>query len=181
MSTLLGFDQQVFFVINHLPHGSILNLIGQFFSGIGTFGIIWFILGAWLFLKEEKKDHWFWAPVVLAGIGSWLLADAILKPLIARARPAIEMGAIIVGSQSKDAAFPSGHATIAFAMAGVLSHKEPRWRWVFYLLAVAIAFSRIYLGKHYPLDVIGGAVVGWIIGKGALLASSKLRAATKTS
>ncbi|MBI3385795.1 phosphatase PAP2 family protein [Candidatus Gottesmanbacteria bacterium] len=181
MNTLLNLDQQLFLVINHLPHVYLLNLIGLFLSGIGMAGIVWFVLGAWLFFREEKRDHWFWAPVVLAGIGSWLLADAILKPLVARVRPAIEMGAIIVGSQSKDAAFPSGHATIAFAMAGVLSHKEPRWRWVFYLLAVAIALSRIYLGKHYPLDVIGGAVVGWIIGKGALLASSKLRAATKTS
>jgi len=53
-------------------------------------------------------------------------------------------------------------------MAVVLSHKEPKWKWVFFALAILISFSRIYLGKHYPLDVIAGGVLGWIIGKVSL-------------
>lgn len=175
MNTLLALDQQLFLWINHLPHERLFNLFGQFLSGIGMLGIIWFILGAWLFFKEEKKDRGFWLPILFAGSGSWLVTEAILKPLVNRLRPAVEMGAIIIGSPARDASFPSGHATIAFAMAAVMSKKEPRWRWGFYLLAVAISLSRIYVGKHYPLDVVGGAIIGWIIG----IASLRLAAIIK--
>ena len=59
-----------------------------------------------------------------------------------------------------DAAFPSGHAATSFAAATVLSFARPRWAPAFYLLALAIGFSRVYVGVHYPLDIVGGAVLG---------------------
>ena len=59
-----------------------------------------------------------------------------------------------------DASFPSGHAATSFAAATVLSFARPRWAPAFYLLALAIGFSRVYVGVHYPLDIVGGAVLG---------------------
>jgi undecaprenyl-diphosphatase len=59
-----------------------------------------------------------------------------------------------------DASFPSGHAATSFAAATVLSFARPRWAPAFYLLALAIGFSRVYDGVHYPLDIVGGAVFG---------------------
>jgi undecaprenyl-diphosphatase len=59
-----------------------------------------------------------------------------------------------------DGAFPSGHAATSFAAATVLSVARPRWAPAFYLLALAIGFSRVYVGVHYPLDIVGGAVLG---------------------
>ena len=151
MSQLLVFDQQLFFVINHLPHNFIFNLLALLVSGVGTFGIIFFVLGMR-----------FWKPLFLSGVGSWLIAEVILKPLFARPRPDASAGF----------AFPSGHATIAFAMATVLSKKVPKWRFALFLLATAIAISRIYLGKHYPLDILVGAFLGIIIGWLSLMLAS---------
>ena len=160
MELLLTLDRQLFFFINHLPHLAVSNTVALAISGVGTAGIIWFVLATVLFLKEEKKDHWFFIPVLAAGGTSWLMVEKIIKPLIARPRPTFEMGAIILGNNLPDFSFPSGHATIAFAMAVVLSRKEPKWKWVFYTLAILISFSRIYIGKHFPFDVLVGALLG---------------------
>ena len=164
MERLLALDQQLFLLINHLPHLAVSNTVALAISGVGTAGIIWFTIAILLFLREEKKDHWFFLPFILAGGTSWTIVELFLKPLIARVRPNEIMSAIIVGSGSDGFSFPSGHATIAFAMAVVLSHKEPKWKWIFYTLAVLISLSRIYLGVHYPLDIIAGGVLGWGIG-----------------
>jgi undecaprenyl-diphosphatase len=62
-----------------------------------------------------------------------------------------------------DASFPSGHAATSFAAATVLALARPRWAPAFYLLALAIGFSRVYVGVHYPLDIVGGAVLGVVL------------------
>jgi membrane-associated phospholipid phosphatase len=59
-----------------------------------------------------------------------------------------------------DGSFPSGHATASFACAAVLAFWAPRGAPAFFLLAAAIAWSRVYVGVHYPLDVVGGAALG---------------------
>jgi len=62
-----------------------------------------------------------------------------------------------------DGSFPSGHAATSFAAATVLTLYLPRWAPLWILLAVAIGFSRVYVGVHYPLDVVGGAVLGVLV------------------
>jgi undecaprenyl-diphosphatase len=62
-----------------------------------------------------------------------------------------------------DGSFPSGHAATSFAAATVLTFAWPRWWPAFFLLAVAIGFSRVYVGVHYPLDVVGGAALGILV------------------
>ncbi|HEY6836497.1 MAG TPA: phosphatase PAP2 family protein [Gaiellaceae bacterium] len=59
--------------------------------------------------------------------------------------------------------FPSGHATIAFACATVIAWRAPRLAFPAFALAAAIAWSRVYVGVHWPLDVLGGAVLGTLI------------------
>lgn len=157
-------DTSLFLAINHLPHTAITDAIALALSGAGSAGLIWFALAGWLFLREERKHHSFFLPIGCAGAASGIIVNAILKPLVARPRPDVSLPAIIVGETSWGYSFPSGHATMAFAGAVVLSKTEPRWRWALYTLAILISLSRIYLGQHYPLDVAAGAGLGWSIG-----------------
>ncbi len=169
MNAILRFDSTFFLLLNHLPHNALFNTFGIGLSAIGTAGIVWIALGVILFFREEKKDHLFFAPILLSAGASWILVEKIIKPFVARPRPTLEMGAIILGLDLADFSFPSGHATIAWALATVLAHKEPKYKLFFFILAFLISFSRIYIGKHYPLDVIAGGVLGWGIGRITLL------------
>lgn len=84
-------------------------------------------------------------------IKQWVERD---RPAVADPEPAtlVELPATF--------SFPSGHATVSFACATVLALAVPRLRWPLFALATLIAFSRVYVGVHYPFDVLAGAVLG---------------------
>lgn len=164
MQLPLALDRQLFLLINHLPHPPLVDGAAMILSGIGTAGMIWIFLGVVLFIREERKDHWFFLPLITSFLLAWLAIEAYVKPWFGRIRPMPNWGAQLIIDSPGSYSFPSGHATVAFALATVLSAKEPRWKWWFYLLAAAIATSRVYLGVHFPADVIAGGVLGLIIG-----------------
>lgn len=169
MDFLSAADGFLFILINHLPHPTAANLVALTLSGVGSFGIIWFVISLLYFIREEKQDHMFFLPIITAVILSFAVSEYILKPLFIRPRPDLSVDAIIVDLINKGYSFPSGHAAVAFAGATVLSVYESRYRLWLYILAFLIAMSRIYLGKHYPSDIIIGAILGYLIGTLALI------------
>ena len=78
-----------------------------------------------------------------------------LKEIISRPRPL---------NESEEVSFPSGHSALAFTMATVAGHEYPRLRIPLYATAFGTAFARVYLGRHYPSDVIFGALIGTLAG-----------------
>lgn len=109
-----------------------------------------------------------WRPTVgalVAGWGGWWLAKGV-KSVIERGRPEAELGEGVVRSTAvtEGLGFVSGHATVAFACAAVLVPYLPRpWRAVAWGLATAVALSRVVVGAHLPLDVVGGAALGLLL------------------
>lgn len=93
--------------------------------------------------------------VLTADAAAELLAD-LGKTLVHRHRPFVHQ----LGSPVSTHAFPSGHTATSVACAVVLASFVPRLRVPLYALAALIAFSRLYNGDHFPLDVLGGAVLG---------------------
>ena len=139
-------------MIHHRWHP--LDDVFVWLSKVGGYGLIWLGFGLALSLVWRRAT-----PFVLV-----LLADAaadglatILKVVVGTRRPS-DGGPLIAIPHSDS--FPSGHTATSFACATVLAALVPRAAPAFYLLALAIGYSRIYVGVHWPLDVVGGAVLG---------------------
>ena len=91
-----------------------------------------------------------------AFIESGFIAYA-LKKIVSRPRP-------LDNNLKETDSFPSGHVVLAFTIATVVGNQYPKLRVPLYIMAFGTAFSRIYLGKHYPSDVIAGAIIGTLVG-----------------
>jgi undecaprenyl-diphosphatase len=109
------------------------------------------------------RRPWLFFQVAVADFAGQLISYG-LKQAIGRKRPSdVYVTPTPLVHAPHDGSFPSGHATVSFACATLLSFYAPRAAPAFFLLAVAIAWSRVYVGVHYPLDVLGGAVLGVVI------------------
>lgn len=92
-------------------------------------------------------------------------ADDLLKDLIERPRPEHLVSGLHVREHIDGYGFPSGHTTMAFALAGALHPMlPPAWRRVAWGLAVVVGLARLHVGVHLPMDVVGGAALGIAIG-----------------
>jgi len=124
-------------------------------------GVILFILLIWILTKQKKVLRHL---IFLYAIQSVVIYG--LKFLIGRERPfhfLQEMASKLPRGTGEilDPSFPSAHAALAFMMATLLAHWFPRYLILFYIAAGFIAWTRIYLGLHYPTDAFAGALLGY--------------------
>jgi undecaprenyl-diphosphatase len=131
-------------------------------SELGDFSLVWFILGA---LRGLRSEHdWHAAVRVGAGLGvESLLVNGVIKSLFGRARPRWDVERPFRLRRPHTSSFPSGHATSAFAAAGMLAEDDVLWP-AYYALAVVVASSRVYVKVHHPSDVVAGAAIGVLLG-----------------
>ena len=126
-----------------------------FITRLGNGGFIW-ILGS-ILLLAPKKTRKIGVMALAALVGSVLIDNVILKNVVARTRPYEVIGGLtsLIGIQ-KDFSFPSGHTGSSFAVAVVMFRGLPKK----FGVPALIGFSRLYVGVHYPSDVLGGALIG---------------------
>lgn len=103
--------------------------------------------------------------LVVAGTTAWILAK-VVKELIVRGRPGSLLEDVVLrDAPSGGRGFVSGHAAVAVALATVVHpYLGPVARRVATAAALGVCFARVYVGAHLPLDVVGGAAMGWAIG-----------------
>jgi membrane-associated phospholipid phosphatase len=153
-------DAMLFIQINHLPHPKRLDRLISRFSWLMTGGHAWILFiafNAFLDRRRAKKALAIFPPLYLATC----TVEIPIKRYFRRRRPFISIvRAIVVGRKPGSYSFPSGHSAAAFAGATLLQACYPRARWPLFAIAVLVAFSRVYLGAHYPGDVLSGSLAG---------------------
>ncbi len=167
ISWILYQNTILFYFINNGLNNPFFDFLMPAITNFGSFiamGIICILM--YIFGGENTRK------VALIGLAALLLANVavyLLKSIVAEPRPFLVLPNVIqLASESENYGFPSGHAASSFAVMMViglkyrLNIKGKTYRLLYPLLAFAslIAFSRVYIGVHYPLDVVFGAIVG---------------------
>lgn len=141
-------------------HTPVLNTIMLWITRIGTDGLIWLVLGLIFLITKRYRKAGF---MMFFGSSINFVLVEVLKHIVKRPRPFMTLpGLHVIGLVPHSYSFPSGHASSAFVGAFIIAYYFRAWAIPAYALAVAIAFSRVYLLVHYPSDVIGGAIIGTI-------------------
>ena len=117
-------------------------------------------------INQKKRALKVLITVIICVAASDNLSHRVFKPLIKRDRPAKTLDVVTLRTKNHTGySFPSNHATNNFAVFTLLSRIMPQYAPVFMGFAALIAYSRVYVGVHYPFDVLFGALLGYIIGR----------------
>lgn len=165
MEALLSLDGGILIWIQEHIRMAWLTPGMLFITKLGNVGIVWVILS--LLMLLSKKTRWIGITGILSLITVLLFNNLLLKNLVARTRPyEVVDGLMLLTKKATDFSFPSGHAGTSFAGATAFfcMSRGKKFNWTPFVLAALIAFSRLYVGIHYPTDVICGAITGILCG-----------------
>lgn len=165
MTWITNIDHNILLWIQEVIRTPILTAFFRTYTHMGDKGLLWICLTIGLLFSKKTRRTGF----LCAGglIGSLLINNEILKRLVARPRPfdAFSDLVALVGRPGGDS-FPSGHTGGAFAFCWVVFRTMPkRYGIPALILAVLMGISRLYVGVHYPTDVLGGMLTGIAIGE----------------
>jgi len=163
------FDTRVFVFLNlHSFRSDWLDQVAWQVTQLGSMVAAFFVAGLFYLLQFRRVAM----EIVLGTITAWLVVEAV-KLLTQRNRPFIAVeGTRVVGWHERGGSFPSGHTTQTFFLVTLLAHRfqqDIAGTIALYAFAILIGFTRIYVGAHYPRDVIAGAFLGTAWGVLAVL------------
>jgi membrane-associated phospholipid phosphatase len=171
ITALKHFDQWLFIKINTSWTNSFLDTVFPFWREAYTWGPFYLFLTVFIFLNFGWKA-WTWVVFFLL---TFTLTDQLsahlFKAWVNRPRPCQDDTLIVrelLGRCPGNASFPSSHATnhfgLAFFLYYTLKPYVKKWGYFFFFWAATISYGQIYVGVHYPSDVLAGALMGSIIG-----------------
>ena len=143
-----------------------------FITSLGDHGIFWILLAAVLF--AVPRTRLMGSCMLLSICIGFLVGNVALKNMIARERPCwLDPSVRLLIQVPRDFSFPSGHSLVSFEGAVSIFMFNRKWGLPALMLAVLIAFSRMYLFVHFPTDVLAGAILGTVIAWGVASAARR--------
>lgn len=168
---MLNFDFQIFQLINDGFSNNFFDWLAPILREKKTWIPLYIVLLVWTIFRYRQKAILFVLLAILTVGASDFTASSIVKPLVKRIRPCNNQSIELLVHKrigcSGGYSFPSSHASNHFALALFLAltvfRKNRAVKIAGFIWATLIAFSQVYVGVHYPLDVFGGAIFGMLI------------------
>ncbi|HQF42947.1 MAG TPA: phosphatase PAP2 family protein, partial [Ignavibacteriaceae bacterium] len=165
MDFLFSIDIAIFYFINHTLSAGFLDKFFSIITNVNNWYITYVILLSLCFIKGGTKGKLAVIGVILLIVVTDQLGYRVLKDLIARPRPFSVLSDVILPIGSTGTySFPSNHALNNFAAAVFFYRLYPNLKWALFITAFLVSISRVYLGLHYPSDILGGALIGSVFG-----------------
>ena len=163
MDYILALDGEILLWIQMYIRHEVLTPIFTFITHLGDKGLFWIILSLLLLIKKSTRKTGFLS--LLSLLVTFLIVNVCMKNGFARIRPYETLtDLLLLIEKQSDFSFPSGHSASSFASAIVLFKRLPkRYGIPILILAILIAFSRLYMGVHYPTDILAGILIGSIV------------------
>ena len=176
MEFLQQLDASLFTFFNQSIANGLFDVVMPFVTDIKQFYPVYILVLLFIFWKGGSKGRWCVLLMLVAAAIADPVSSRLIKESVGRERPCrtLEEVRLLVhcgGGKS----FPSTHAVNNFAGFIVFAWFFRRYAWAWLLLASTVSFSRIYVGVHYPFDVIGGALIGMAIGAIVILLFEMVR------
>lgn len=160
---MLSIDFAILNFIYNNCRTSWLNVLMPIITTLSNFGAIWIILAVCMLISIKYRRVGIALSCAL--VLDVIICNGILKPFIARIRPYdINTAIELLIPRPTDFSFPSGHTAASFASVSALYFSRLKLWIPSLILALLIAFSRLYLYVHYPSDVAGGIIIGYLLG-----------------
>ena len=158
-------DTTLFYWINLQFQSRLMTAFMKFITESHNFIIPCFLIALFLVRFYRWRGFWFITITTVTVIFNDAICYQILKPLFNRPRPCVELlNAAFYGGCSGNGSFPSNHASNIFTLATFFASVFKNTALLVFTIASLVSISRVYLGVHYPLDVIAGAFIGLLIG-----------------
>lgn len=177
---LLALDGGVLLWMQEHLRGPVQDAVLGFYTTLGNAGLLFIALALLMLCWKSTRKAGFTALLALA-VGA-ICTNLILKNLVCRPRPWLDVAGLLpLVTENDPNSFPSGHTTAAFAFACALWRTAPKaWmKWTALAAAVLMGFSRLYVGVHYPTDVLTGVLIGLLAGWLAKRLTDRLRPVQK--
>jgi len=154
-------DLYIFYFFNHTLSTGILDLFFSFITNVRHWLPVYVIGLLFLAIKGGRKGRIAAVLVLLLVTTTDQLGARVIKEIFQRLRPCNALPDVLTPLGCTGTfSFPSNHALNNFAVAVFFSMLYQKAKWYLYAAAAFIAISRVYLGLHYPSDVLGGAIIG---------------------
>lgn len=155
-------DKEIMFFISENFKSDFCDKIMPIITSIGNKGFVWIVISIILFFQEKTRKYSYM--MITSLLGSLIIGNIILKLTIRRPRPFDVFNYIeLLIKKPLDFSFPSGHTMTAFACSFIIYSFNKKLGFISFVLALLIAYSRVYLFVHFPSDIIAGAIIGIII------------------
>jgi len=159
--TMIRLDEAIFYAINDKLQCSFLDFLLPAATEFRFWAVPIILFLGGLVLRGDKEGRKVAVLLLLAFFMTDQLCSQVLKPLFNRPRPFAELAGVrLLIEASPRYSFPSNHASNIFGAAVIVSYYYRKASIYALAIALLVSFSRIYVGVHYPSDVLGGAVVG---------------------